>query len=85
MRHLDVRHLWLQDAVAHQEIEVRRVPGEENPADLLTKYLPIKQVVHQLKGLAISWISRSLTIATEGGCRTCAPFQSLTSHCEDGG
>ena len=67
MRHLDVRHLWLQDAVARQEVQIRRVPGEENPADLLTKYLPIEQVVHRLKGLAISWISRSLTTATEGG------------------
>jgi hypothetical protein len=55
MRHLEVRHLWLQDAVASQKVQVRRVPGEENPADLLTKYLSIREVVPRLEKLALKW------------------------------
>ena len=39
MRHLDIRDLWLQKEVADGKLEVSKVPGTENPADLMTKYL----------------------------------------------
>jgi hypothetical protein len=78
MRHLEVRHLWLQEAVAGQRVQVRRVPGEENPADLLTKYLSVKDVTYRLKGLALTWISRSrITIPAEGGCQPEPVFQNI--------
>jgi len=31
--------LWLQAAVAKKRLQVRKVNGAENPADLFTKYL----------------------------------------------
>ena len=37
-RHIEVRQLWLQDRVAHGDIEVVKVKGEENPADALTNH-----------------------------------------------
>ena len=37
--HLEVRHLWLQELVRKGLIEVMKVPGTINPADMLTKYL----------------------------------------------
>ena len=38
MRHLEIRDLWLQKEVGEGKVEVSKVRGEENPADLMTKY-----------------------------------------------
>ncbi len=38
MRHLDTHTLWIQQAVRTRRLELRKVDGEENPADLLTKH-----------------------------------------------
>ena len=38
MRHLDTHTLWIQQAVRSKRIDLRKVLGEENPADLLTKH-----------------------------------------------
>ena len=37
VRHMDVRHLWLQGKVRRQELCARTVGGDMNPADILTK------------------------------------------------
>ena len=39
LRHLQKKELWLQDQVAAKNIEMGRVPSEDNEADLSTKYL----------------------------------------------
>ena len=39
LRHINVQYLWLQDKVRMKELEVKKVPGQDNPADLMTKYL----------------------------------------------
>ena len=39
IRHLETRWLWLQLEVAKGNIKLEKVAGEDNPADLLTKYL----------------------------------------------
>ena len=39
LRHLETGYLWLQAAVAKKRLQVRKVNGAENPADLFTKYL----------------------------------------------
>eukprot|EP00973_Karenia_brevis_P077395 10751747-Karenia_brevis.AAC.1 len=39
MRHLEIRDLWLQKDVYDGKLVVHKVPGEENPADLMTKIL----------------------------------------------
>ena len=38
MRHLDTHTLWIQQAVRTGRVDLRKVLGEENPADLLTKH-----------------------------------------------
>lgn len=38
-RHIAIRHLWMQGAVANKLLQVRRVKGTENPADPLTKLM----------------------------------------------
>ena len=39
-RHVAVHFLWLQDKVAREEISIHKVWGQQNIADLLTKYVP---------------------------------------------
>jgi hypothetical protein len=70
MRHLETRHLWLQAEVTGQRVVLRRVPGEENPADLLTKYLGVREVCKCLNLMSVVWIARDRkAIAGEGGCQ----------------
>jgi len=40
LRHIDTRALWIQQRVKDSSVELRKVRGECNPADLFTKHLP---------------------------------------------
>ena len=40
LRHINIRMLWIQEQERKKEIETRKIKGELNPADLMTKYLP---------------------------------------------
>ena len=40
LRHVRTQYLWLQDKVRSNELVVKKVAGEENPADLMTKNVP---------------------------------------------
>ena len=48
LRHLETHTLWVQEKVRTGAIEVRKVRGDVNPADLFTKHLPSKEKIHQL-------------------------------------
>ena len=45
MRHLDIKELWLQGEVREGRIRIMYVPGDSNPADILTKQLAHKKLV----------------------------------------
>ena len=53
MRHLEIRDLWLQKEVNEGKVEVRKVRGDSNPADLMTKVLGVRDVEARLKDLSI--------------------------------
>jgi len=53
LRHLNVRYLWLQDKVKEEDFELRKVPGLENPADLMTKHLSRVDADRHLVGLGM--------------------------------
>ncbi len=38
LRHLDTHTLWIQQAVRNKRIDLKKVLGEQNPADILTKH-----------------------------------------------
>ena len=38
LRHLDTHTLWIQQAVRTKRVDLRKVDGECNPADILTKH-----------------------------------------------
>jgi hypothetical protein len=44
MRHMETRYLWLQGEVLKKKVVVSKVKGDENPADLMTKYLSEKDI-----------------------------------------
>ena len=39
LRHINVSSLWIQERQDREDLELRKVLGTENPADLMTKYL----------------------------------------------
>ena len=82
MRHLEVRHLWLQEEVSSHRVQLRRVAGEANPADLMTKYLSIRNILKCFGFMNLRWISRSrISAPAEGGCQPPGTFQSYKPRC----
>ncbi len=39
VRHIEVNQLWRQDRVAKKDLEIKKVKGESNIADAMTKYI----------------------------------------------
>ena len=54
LRHLETGYLWLQSAVKAKKLQVRKVLGTENPADLLTKHLSSSDMWKNLEKLHMS-------------------------------
>ena len=48
LRHLDTHTLWVQQAVRSGRLQLKKVPGESNPADLLTKHSISQEKAEQL-------------------------------------
>ena len=51
LRHIDTHTLWVQQAVRSRRVELKKVLGEENPADLLTKHSLSRERVEKLTSL----------------------------------
>ena len=54
LRHLETGYLWLQAAVAAKRLQVRKVAGVDNPADLFTKHLTAADMWKHLEALNIT-------------------------------
>ena len=48
IRHMEVKWLWLQGEIKRGAVEVHKVKGTENPADILTKYLRREELAKAL-------------------------------------
>ena len=53
MRHIEVKDLWLQEAVCRGRVKLAKIEGPKNPADLFTKYLSTAEIANHLKFLNI--------------------------------
>ena len=53
MRDLQIRDLWIQKEVADGRITCLKIPGHENPADLMTKSLGMSDISSRLDCLGI--------------------------------
>ena len=51
LRHLECHSLWLQQRLRRKQVELLKVPGESNPADLFTKHLESQIKLTQLISL----------------------------------
>ena len=49
--HLDTRTLWMQQAVFSGRIELRKIKGNENSADLFTKHMFPREEMEQVMNL----------------------------------
>ena len=43
-KHIDVQHLWLQDLAREGRVTYKKVPGDQNPSDLMTKGLSHERI-----------------------------------------
>ena len=51
LRHVKVGMMWIQEKVEEGEIRIEKVLGTENPADLMTKYLPAAKIQQYMEKL----------------------------------
>ncbi len=49
MRLIEARELWFQDRVAKEELFIKKVKGEENVADGLTKHVERAKMDYHMK------------------------------------
>ena len=54
IRHIDVNVLWLQQTCARKEIPLKKVAGEENCSDLMTKHLTSAKIDKNLLKMKMS-------------------------------
>ena len=44
IRHLDVKYLWVQDMTRRKELQLKKILGSANPADIMTKPKDAKEI-----------------------------------------
>ena len=50
VRHIELSELWLQDQVARGKVEVRKIRGEDNISDSLTKHATPDRIKQTMEG-----------------------------------
>ena len=53
VRHLDSQELWIQERVARGDISIKKIPGDENLSDILTKHVDRKTLDKHLTGIGL--------------------------------
>ena len=65
VRHLDVEDLWIQSKVRDGHIDLVKVLGAENPADILTKYVSADLLSKMLDKLNLRFMEGRSPIAPQ--------------------
>lgn len=52
-KHIDVKRHFVRDAVESEQVEVLKIPTKVNPADMLTKVIPVKKFKDGLSKLGL--------------------------------
>ena len=70
LRHVNIRMLWIQEKEQRGEVELRKVHGAVNPADLMTKYMAGRRMVDLMGRLGqMHKVGRASTaLQVQGGC-----------------
>ena len=53
MRHIETQYLWVQQVVQKGLVKIRKVPGELNPADILTKPKSKREMIPLLQRINV--------------------------------
>ena len=59
IRHVEVKHLWVQQAVAEGRFRLTKVLGTENPADVMTKYKTLPEFQRMLAKVNIEVVGKA--------------------------
>ena len=54
LRHINVQFLWVQNKATTGELGIQKVPGKDNPADLLTKHLTAADVQKHCEEISLT-------------------------------
>ena len=54
-RHIEVQELWLQDALDRHEYKLKKIPGNSNPADLMTKPATREMIDKYMDMMGFKW------------------------------
>ena len=54
LRHVNVQYLWIQDRIRGGELQACKVPGQNNPADMMTKHVPAVDILKHTEDLCIT-------------------------------
>ena len=55
MRHIQAQHLWLQEKVHSKEMEVCKVDGKRNIADILTKAIEEETLLKHMAAMDMEY------------------------------
>ena len=56
MRHIKIGMLWVQEKAENELIQYRKVRGDGNPADLMTKHLSAKKIDSCAAMMNLGWL-----------------------------
>ena len=88
VRHSEVKFLWLQEVVRDERLEVKKVHGTQNPADILTKPKSAELVADEISAKHMRMIEREANTSTDSVgaihvsrnvCSCCSVIRSLFS------
>ena len=55
LRHIEVQYLWLQDHIAKRHFILHKILGVKNPADTMTKYLSVIDIVKHMRTMNMEY------------------------------
>ena len=81
VRHLAVADLWIQERLRTKDITLRKVPGSENVADMLTKHLETSLRMKHMAAMSLTQVAKETSIAAPPDSTVAACCLSRF-HCE---
>ena len=73
LKHVEIEHLWSQEAVAQGRVELTRVDRSENSADCMTKFVAEKDMEDQLRRLG--FVAVQLRVRDRVGVYSASPIR----------
>ena len=66
-RHVELKYLWLQDVIQRKILDMTKVSGPSDVADLGTKHLPERCIIRKGEALGLKEAAHLLAESREGG------------------